>query len=134
IPMGVLLRIEPEELGIIGFIDTLWLQFSHLNLRLQLGIFNSIIVGPQHHRIHHSFAPEHIDKNFTAYFPIWDIVFGTYVPGKKGEFPATGLTTDQNYNNLWVASILPFREWLGSHYLGVLKRKLVRKNSHDRYY
>lgn len=131
IPMSILFRIEPDEIGLIGFIDSLWLQFNHLNLRLGLGLFTSVIVGPQHHRIHHSFAPEHIDKNFAAFFPIWDIVFGTYCPARKGEFPATGLTTEQNYNNLWVASILPFREWFGARYLGVLKKKLIRKNSHD---
>lgn len=131
IPMSVLFRIEPVAVGILGFIEIIWLQFIHLNLRLELGIFNRVIVGPQQHRIHHSFAPEHINKNFAVFFPIWDIVFGSYCPGKKGEFPPTGLTTDNNYNNLLVASILPFREWLGPRYLGVLKKKLARKNSHD---
>jgi sterol desaturase/sphingolipid hydroxylase (fatty acid hydroxylase superfamily) len=100
IPLGVLFQIEPKELGLIGFIDVLWLQINHLNLRLELGIFKSVIVGPQRHRIHHSFAPEHIDKNFAAFFPIWDILFGTYYPAKKGEFPPTGLTDKHNYNNL----------------------------------
>jgi sterol desaturase/sphingolipid hydroxylase (fatty acid hydroxylase superfamily) len=70
IPLGVLFQIEPDELGLIGFIDVLWLQFTHLNLHLELGFLQSVVVGPQYHRIHHSFAPEHIDKNFTAFFPI----------------------------------------------------------------
>lgn len=124
IPLGVLFRVEPDEIALIGFLDVLWLQFTHLNLRLELGVLKSVIVGPQHHRIHHSFAPDHIDKNFAAFFPIWDIVFGTYCTPKKGEFPATGLTTHCNYNNILVATILPFREWFSPRYLGVLKRKI----------
>ncbi|NJO96589.1 MAG: sterol desaturase family protein [Pleurocapsa sp. CRU_1_2] len=127
IPLGVLFQIEPKELGLIGFIDVLWLQINHLNLRLELGIFKSVIVGPQHHRIHHSFALEHIDKNFAAFFPIWDILFGTYYPAKKGEFPPTGLTDKHNYNNLWEANILPFKEWLGARYLGRFKQNFIRK-------
>ncbi len=127
IPMSLLFRIEPIEAGFLAFIEILWLQFIHLNLRLELGVFNSVIVGPQHHRIHHSCQPQHINKNFAVFFPIWDIVFGSYVPGKKGEFPATGLTTNEDYNNLWVANILPFREWIGKRYLGVLRKKLGTK-------
>jgi sterol desaturase/sphingolipid hydroxylase (fatty acid hydroxylase superfamily) len=127
IPLGVLFQIETDELGLIGFIDVFWLQFTHLNLHLELGIFKSVIVGPQYHRIHHSFAPEHIDKNFAAFFPIWDILFATYCPGKKGEFPATGLIDRQNYNNLWLAIILPFQEWFGTHYLGAFKRRFAKK-------
>ncbi|MEM7555887.1 MAG: sterol desaturase family protein [Cyanobacteria bacterium P01_A01_bin.84] len=126
IPMSVLFRIEPVAVGILAFIEILWLQFIHLNLRLELGFLNPVIVGPQHHRIHHSFAPQHIDKNFAVFFPIWDIIFGSYCPGKKGEFPPTGLNAEQNqdeYNNLWTANILPFREWFGERYFGALTKK-----------
>jgi sterol desaturase/sphingolipid hydroxylase (fatty acid hydroxylase superfamily) len=133
IPMGILFNIEPEELALIGFIDILWLHFTHMNLRLELGVFSSVIVGPQHHRVHHSFAPEHIDKNFAAFFPIWDILFGTYCPAKKGEFPPTGLTDKSTYNNLWEANILPFKEWSGTHYLGRFRRKFVQKSDRRRF-
>lgn len=131
IPTGILFQIKPEEFALIGLIDMIWLHLTHLNLRSELGIFSPVIVGPQHHRIHHSFATEHINKNYAAFFPIWDIVFSTYCRPKRGEFIATGLTTDHNYNNLWVATILPLREWLGPRYLGTLTRKLARKSSHD---
>ncbi|MCC5667843.1 sterol desaturase family protein [Nostoc sp. CHAB 5784] len=127
IPMSLLFHIEPIAIGLLAFIEIIWLQFIHLNLRLELGIFTPIIVGPQHHRIHHSFRPEHIDKNFALFFPIWDIIFGSYYRARKGEFPATGLTTGENYNNLWDATILPFREWFGQRYLGLLTKKLVQK-------
>jgi sterol desaturase/sphingolipid hydroxylase (fatty acid hydroxylase superfamily) len=126
IPMSVLFKIEPIEAGFLAFIEILWLQFIHLNLRLELGIISPLFVGPQLHRIHHSFAPEHIDKNFGLFFPIWDIIFRTYYHPKKGEFPPTGLEGGEDYNNLWVAMFLPFREWFGEKYLGVLKKKLSK--------
>ncbi len=126
IPMSVLFHLQPIAIGFLAFIEILWLQFIHLNLRLELGILSTIIVGPQQHRIHHSFATEHLDKNFTLFFPIWDIAFGTYCRPKKGEFPPTGLTNLENHNHLGLAIVLPFKEWLGERYLGVLKKKLSK--------
>ena len=43
------------------------------------------------HRIHHSIAPEHIDKNFAAATPIWDVLFGTAVGPKNGDWLPTGI-------------------------------------------
>jgi sterol desaturase/sphingolipid hydroxylase (fatty acid hydroxylase superfamily) len=125
-PMSVLFDIKPIAAGVLAFIEILWLQFIHLNLRLELGILSAIIVSPQHHRIHHSFATEHLDKNFALFFPIWDIIFGSYYHPRKGEFPPTGLTNAENHNHLGLAIILPFKEWLGERYLGVLKKKLSK--------
>jgi sterol desaturase/sphingolipid hydroxylase (fatty acid hydroxylase superfamily) len=126
IPMSVLFKIEPIEAGFLAFIEILWLQFIHLNLRLELGVASLLIVGPQHHRIHHSFVPEHIDKNFGLFFPIWDILFGTYCRPKKGEFPPTGLHNGETHDNLGEAIFLPFKEWFGERYLGALKKKLSK--------
>lgn len=49
LPMALLFRLEPLELGMLTFIELLWLQFIHMNLRLGFGIFAPILVGPQHH-------------------------------------------------------------------------------------
>ena len=124
IPMGLLFQFNSLAIGILTFIEILWLQFIHMNLRLELGWFSRIVTAPQYHRIHHSFQTKHLDKNFAAFFPFWDIVFGTYCHPGKNEFPATGLLTGDNYNNLWLASILPFREWMGKQYLGTWLRKI----------
>ena len=118
LPMGLLFQFNGLALGILAFIEVLWLQFIHMNLQLELGWFSAVVTGPQYHRIHHSFQDEHLDKNFSAFLPIWDIVFGTYYHPRRGEFPATGLTTGDDYNHLWQAVFLPFREWLGPNFLG----------------
>ncbi|WP_414526535.1 sterol desaturase family protein [Nodularia chucula] len=112
LPMTLLFNIQPIQAGLLAFIEILWLQFIHMNLRLGSGKLSPIIASPQHHRIHHSYQPEHIDKNYAVFFPIWDIIFGSYYHPQKGEFPPTGLTTGETHNHLWEAAILPFREWL----------------------
>ena len=126
IPLGLLFQFNGLALGILAFIEILWLQFIHLNLRLNLGWLSPVVTGPQYHRIHHSFQANHLDKNFSAFFPLWDIVFGTYYHPHAGEFPATGLATGENYNNLWKATILPFQEWMGPKYFG----RYFSKNIH----
>ncbi len=40
-----------------------------------------VLYSPIGHRIHHSFLPVHIDKNFGSIFPIWDRMFGTWYGG-----------------------------------------------------
>lgn len=86
--------------------------FSHMNLRLSLGPFWTVVTGPQYHRIHHSPLPQHWDKNFAAYFPIFDIVFGTHHRPLPGEFPPTGLDTADAPRHLLEALLWPLRRWL----------------------
>ena len=49
-----------------------------------------ILVTPQSHRVHHSFASEHLDTNFATVFSFWDIIFRTQYMGWD-EYPATGI-------------------------------------------
>ena len=82
-----------------------WGFFNHANLRLSFGPLTPVFSGPQWHRLHHGVDPEFRDRNFAAYFPILDIVFGTYRAPRKGEYPATGVTD-------LVASAHPLRDCL----------------------
>ena len=66
---------------------------NHSNVRIGLGGATAWIAGPQWHRIHHSVQPEHRDKNFAAFFPFIDKVFGTYYQPASDEYPRTGLTS-----------------------------------------
>ena len=118
LPMGLLFGFDERQIALLSSIEIVWLHIIHLNLRLEFGYLSSIVTGPQHHRIHHSFQTEHLDKNFAAFFPILDILFGTYYRPRPNEFPATGLLDGSTHNHLWDAIVLPFREWVGSNYLG----------------
>jgi len=107
LPMQLIFDIKPVHIGFMGTVITLWVYLLHANLRFSFGPFTPIIAGPQYHRIHHSIESAHHNKNFATYFPVWDIVFGTYYRPKRGEFPETGVngvTSDAS----WREIIWPF--------------------------
>lgn len=89
--LAISLRVPPDMAIAAAFIFFVPDTCAHLNVRIPLGRFVRWINNPQWHRIHHSVLIEHRDKNFAAFFPLWDILFGTaYVP-EPDEYPATGL-------------------------------------------
>lgn len=105
----------------------LWGFVNHANTRLDLGFLTPIISGPQWHRIHHSMFDEHYDKNFAAFFPFIDILFGTYYRPRKDEYPATGIPAREFSGHLSEATIAPF---LGLYRLGLGQiRKLAGRLS-----
>lgn len=66
--------------------------FNHANIKLKMGMLSMIFSGPMWHRIHHGKPIEYYDKNFAAFFPIYDVIFGTYkAPDEKAVF-TTGLS------------------------------------------
>ncbi len=69
-----------------------WGFFNHANIRLSLGPLTPVFSGPHWHRLHHGIDPEYRDRNYAAYFPIIDLIFGTYREPRKDEYPATGVT------------------------------------------
>lgn len=90
-PMSLLFDITPAEGGFLTVALGQWGHFVHANVKLPMGKAGLVLAGPQYHRIHHSIERKHWDRNFAAFFPIWDIVFGTvYVPGDN-EWPETGV-------------------------------------------
>jgi lathosterol oxidase len=73
-------------------ITALQATFAHANTRLNFGVFRYLFVTPQYHHWHHSDDPKAYDKNFAIHFPFIDMIFGTYYPMKKNEWPdGTGL-------------------------------------------
>ena len=111
LPLGLLFNLPPPSIGWLWSALLLWGYFIHLNLRLPMGPLTPVFTGPQLHRLHHSIKPEHTDVNFAAFFPIWDILFGTYVPPKRDEWPATGLHDGEDLNHAGRALFSPFRDW-----------------------
>jgi sterol desaturase/sphingolipid hydroxylase (fatty acid hydroxylase superfamily) len=108
----------------------IWGFVNHANVRLPLGPLTPIIAGPQWHRIHHSIQREHHDKNFAAFFPFIDMLFGTYYRPKPGEYPATGLAGEETVGNLRDATVEPLLGFFRlSKALGVSMR-LRRKPTH----
>jgi sterol desaturase/sphingolipid hydroxylase (fatty acid hydroxylase superfamily) len=111
IPLAILFKLNPEQGAITGTIFTAWVVFIHTNIRLHLGPFAVLFNAPQGHRIHHSRMREHFDQNFAAFFPIWDVLFGTYHYPKRDEYPSTGVHGEKEVQTLWEGATLAFREW-----------------------
>jgi len=111
LPIGLVFQQKPVTIAWLWSGFLLWGYFIHLNLRLPLGPLTPVLCGPQLHRIHHSNLPEHRDKNFAAFFPIFDVLFGTYCKPARDTYPTTGLSDGENLNGLARASLAPFRSW-----------------------
>ena len=74
------------------------------------------------HRIHHSRLAGDRDKNFAAYFPIWDVIFGTYRAPVNDQFPPSGVEGIK-HDTVLSLSIHPFVMW------GNRLRKAIRASS-----
>ncbi len=112
IPMTFLIALGAVQGAMIVFVIGQWAIFIHANVRLPLGPFTPVLTGPQLHRIHHSREIRHADKNFAAFLPLWDILFGTYCRPLPGEWPATGLTNRERVSDFWAGVALPFHAWV----------------------
>ncbi len=112
LPVHVLIGVSAQTLVWSMFVMTSWLYFTHTNVRLRLGPFTSLVCGPQLHRIHHSIEPRHQHKNFAQFFPVIDILFGTYYAPGREEFPATGTTGLASEATYPTTFLRPFKLWL----------------------
>lgn len=121
LPFGIVFDIPPPGIAWLWSTLLLWGYFVHLNLRLPLGPLTPVFAGPQLHRLHHSNLPQHKDVNFAAFFPLWDIVFGTWVRPQKNEWPDTGTHDDADMNHLGTALFSPFHD--GWRALGASRRQ-----------
>lgn len=111
LPLGMIFDISPPNITWLWSLLLLWGYVIHLNLRVPFGPLTPVFTGPQLHRLHHSVELQHTDVNFAAFFPIWDIVFGTYVAPKKDEWPATGTHKNEDLNGFGRAFLSPISDW-----------------------
>ncbi len=81
LPLVLVMGLSPWVLVAYEFLDVVVTLTSHANVSLPALIERTLrylLVTPDLHRIHHSVRPEETDSNFSAVFPVWDIVFGTF--------------------------------------------------------
>lgn len=112
VPMTFLIALTPVQGAFVAMAIAQWAVFIHSNLRIPLGPLTPVFAGPQLHRIHHSREVEHTNRNYAAFFPLWDIIFGTYYRPARHEWPQSGLPTRETVHDLWTATMLPFRGWV----------------------
>jgi len=115
IPMGLVLGLQPFQIGIVatatGTIAHFWGLYLHSNIRLSYGPLNPVVTGPQYHRIHHSIEPRHQYRNFSTHFPIWDVLFGTYYRPAHDEYPQTGVAGEPSNPGMLEVLFGPLMTW-----------------------
>ncbi len=88
------------------------LRHSHILLRWP-GIWSKLFPSPAHHHVHHSCHPDHLDKNFAFMFPLWDVLFGTYVmpdDNRDVKFGVTEKDRGHELNSCMKLYLLPFKD------------------------
>lgn len=81
VPLVALFGLSPWILLTYEILDAGVTVFSHANVHLPRGIdrvLRYVVVTPDLHRVHHSSWQPETDSNYSAVFPIWDLVFGTF--------------------------------------------------------
>jgi sterol desaturase/sphingolipid hydroxylase (fatty acid hydroxylase superfamily) len=122
VPFAVLFKLPEASSAVMGTIIGGWMFVTHLNVRWPLGQWTKLVVMPQFHRIHHSALPEHMNKNLAQFFPIWDIIFGTYWHPAPDEFPPTGVI-GSNVETVTEATIYPFKKWVSTTVFRIDRRR-----------
>lgn len=102
---------------------------NHTDQAISYGwIGRHLWVDPVYHKLHHSAASEHINKNFSGTLPVWDRLFGTYA---HAEHPiVVGVSDAPHYATqpFWKIYLIDFSELLQN--LGAaLKDVLVRRST-----
>jgi sterol desaturase/sphingolipid hydroxylase (fatty acid hydroxylase superfamily) len=105
-PVSLLFDAPPAAQGWLAGILGLWLFFVHANMRISFGPLSWLLTSPAVHRIHHSLDPAQSNRNFAVIFPLWDIVFGTYLRPVKDQWPRTGVA-GESAPGFWSANVAP---------------------------
>jgi sterol desaturase/sphingolipid hydroxylase (fatty acid hydroxylase superfamily) len=125
LPLVLTLGLPPWVLLAYECLDVVITVFSHANVDLPRPLERAlrfVVVTPGLHRIHHSVDPVETDSNFSAVFPLWDLVFGTLRTSTRVDPAAMplGLHEIRDGRGLSLAWLLtaPFRGFGTGRYSG----------------
>ncbi|MBI1239630.1 MAG: sterol desaturase family protein [Alphaproteobacteria bacterium] len=110
----VAMGYDPKVVALFAPATTLYAIALHANLNWTYGPLRYVIASPVFHRWHHTKAAEGQDKNFAGFFPLWDLLFGTfYMP--KGRQPSLfGIDDEAMPRGLLGQLAYPFRRRRGA--------------------
>lgn len=87
---------------------------EHANVRLPTwldSLLSLVIATPNYHKVHHSREREETDSNYANIFTIWDRVFFTATPARRGVDISYGLDgIEPRDQTAWGLFALPFRD------------------------
>src|SRR5262245_52656110 len=86
VPLVFIFGLTPWVLMLYELIDVAITLWTHSNLGIPKTIdryIRYVVVTPDLHRIHHSVYERETNSNYGAVFPIWDLIYGTFVGNPK---------------------------------------------------
>lgn len=92
LPLMLILELRVPDIFIVSAGLAAWGQFVHANARISFGPLDYVLASPRFHRVHHSLAEKHHDRNFASFFPFLDLLFGTAYFPKAHEVIRTGIS------------------------------------------
>lgn len=75
-----LLGFDASVIIIAAYATTIQSYAVHANIDVDLGWLGYLVMGPAHHRLHHSTVMAEAG-NFASAITLWDVLFGTFVYG-----------------------------------------------------
>lgn len=83
--------------------------FIHSNVRISYGVLNFVIASPLFHRWHHSDNEAAFNKNYSTFFSLFDLIFGTfYLPKDKKDPESFGFYGGELTKGFVGQTVYPF--------------------------
>jgi len=87
-----LLGVDARVVVLVGGLHLAGMYWQHTRAIDGLGPLGAVLVTPSDHRVHHAVNDAYLDRNYGAWFSVWDRWFGTYQPERADDPPVFGLT------------------------------------------
>ncbi len=100
---------DPLSVGLMFAANLIYQFWLHTEAVPKLGILESVLNTPAHHRVHHAANPEYIDRNYGGVLIVWDRMFGTFAAEKPGVALRYGLVKQIDTQN---PIRIVFSEWV----------------------
>jgi sterol desaturase/sphingolipid hydroxylase (fatty acid hydroxylase superfamily) len=69
---------SPEFSGALAVVQIVTGLFLHANVRFRWKPLHRVVITPEFHHWHHANELDARNTNYSAFLPLWDILFGTY--------------------------------------------------------
>jgi sterol desaturase/sphingolipid hydroxylase (fatty acid hydroxylase superfamily) len=110
LPLALLIEIDVPQLVLLSAFVAAWTQYIHSDTRVHFGRLWPYFSDNSYHRIHHSTERKYFDKNFAAFFPFWDRLFGTYCEPDRDALCEVGLFEAPAPRTIRDYLLMPFRQ------------------------
>ena len=71
---------HPVAVALMAGLNLLYQFWIHTESVRRIGVLETVLNTPSHHRVHHGSNPEYIDRNYGGWLIVWDRLFGTFTP------------------------------------------------------